>query len=243
MRAARTESSEGSSIEAPEQPGMLDRFVRNPALRLLLYYTALYSAMAAVRTYVPGFVEALDRERSRYVGSGGFGFQQPPTTMTTEQVLSSDYPMVVAMSMVIAMLCAVPVAWMYSWTSRRATYSRTFAQTLVVFPVAIATVVFLVKGSLALAFSLAGIVAAVRFRNQLSATRDAVFVFVAVGIGLAAGVQLILIAMITSAIFNFGMLLVHGLDFGAKPLRLEGFTLARRARRPSDDRAGDRGNG
>ena len=52
-----------------------------------------------------------------------------------------------------------------------------FAHTLLVMPVAITLVVFLVKGSLALAFSLAGIVAAVSFQTTLNDTMDIAYLF------------------------------------------------------------------
>lgn len=46
----------------------------------------------------------------------------------------------------------------------------------------------MVKNSVALAFSLAGAVAGVRFRSSLSDTADALYIFVAIGVGLAAGI-------------------------------------------------------
>ena len=56
-------------------------------------------------------------------------------------------------------------------------------QTLVILPIVAAGVVFMVKNSLALAFSLGGIVAAVSFRNTLRDTKDAVYIFLATGVG------------------------------------------------------------
>ena len=59
-----------------------------------------------------------------------------------------------------------------------------------------------VQSSLALAFSLAGIVAGVRFRSTLDDTRDAVYIFLAIGTASAAGAQALGIAFATSLIFN-----------------------------------------
>jgi polyphosphate kinase len=66
----------------------------------------------------------------------------------------------------------------------------------------VAGIVLIIRDSLALAFSLAGVVAAVRFRNTLKDTKDAVYIFLAVGIGLAAGVQALVVALILSILFN-----------------------------------------
>jgi hypothetical protein len=84
-------------------------------------------------------------------------------------------------------------------------------------------VVFLVKNRLALAFSLAGIVAAVSFRNRISDTRDAVFVLVVIGIGLAAGVQRMVVAYVTSLAFNVTTIFLTARDYGRKPAQLDGW--------------------
>ena len=62
--------------------------------------------------------------------------------------------------------------------------------------------VIIVQNSIALAFSLVGIVAAVRFRNNLKSPMDAVFVFAALAIGLAAGVSEIGVAGVASMVFS-----------------------------------------
>ena len=86
-------------------------------------------------------------------------------------------------------------------------------------------VVFLVKGSLALAFSLAGIVAAVRFRTSLSEPIDATFLFVAIGVGLAAGVQLLPVATVGSWCFVASVLAVWRSGLGIEPPALVGWQL------------------
>jgi hypothetical protein len=93
-------------------------------------------------------------------------------------------------------------------------------------PIAITLVVFLVKGSLALAFSLAGIVAAVRFRTSLDEPMDAVYMFIVIGTGLAAGVQLLAVAAIASMMFNAVALMVWRTNFGSQPAVLNGWRLA-----------------
>src|SRR5438270_731205 len=72
-----------------------------------------------------------------------------------------------------------------------------------------------VENSLALAFSLAGIVAAVRFRNNLKDSRDAVYIFAAVGIGFASGVGALAIAAFLSVFFCAMELLLWKLDLAA----------------------------
>jgi len=82
-------------------------------------------------------------------------------------------------------------------------------------------VVVLVKSSLALAFSLAGIVAAVRFRNTLEDSKDAVYIFVATAVGLAAAVAPP-VALAISLIYNTIILLLWYTDFGRTSAVFEG---------------------
>ena len=131
----------------------------------------------------------------------------------------------VSMSLLFSFLFALPVTWVYRWTRSGKKYSQAFAQTLLVVPIAIALVVFLVKDSVALAFSLAGIVAAVRFRTSLNEPMDATYMFIVIGIGLAAGIQYGSVAILASVAFNTVALGVWRMNWGAEPAVLSGFRL------------------
>jgi hypothetical protein len=113
-----------------------------------------------------------------------------------------------------ALLIMLPVAWTYILIKRDAGYEESVVHTLLILPVAVAGIVTIVQGSLALAFSLAGIVAAVRFRTTLDDTKDAVYVFLAIGVGLAAGVQALGVALALSVVFNAVNLVLWKLNFG-----------------------------
>jgi hypothetical protein len=123
--------------------------------------------------------------------------------------------------MIGAVLLALPVAWVYTLTRKKRGYDQSVVQTLILLPALVAGVVVLVKYSLALAFSLAGIVAAVRFRNTLDDSKDAVYIFLATAIGLSAGVQLPMAAVI-SLMFNIIMVGLWYTDFGKAGAALEG---------------------
>jgi len=67
---------------------------------------------------------------------------------------------------------------------------------MLILPGVVAAIVLVVQHSLALAFSLAGIVAGVQFRRALQDTFDALFILVAIGTGIAAGVKALEIATV-----------------------------------------------
>jgi hypothetical protein len=85
-------------------------------------------------------------------------------------------------------------------------------------PIVVAAIILIVRNSLALAFSLAGVVAAVRFRNTLRDTRDTVYIFLAIAIGFASGVQAITVGAVASVFFNLIMLFIWRYDFGRNAL-------------------------
>jgi uncharacterized membrane protein YhiD involved in acid resistance len=80
-------------------------------------------------------------------------------------------------------------------------------QTIVILPIAVVGITSIVQHNIALAFSLAGIAAGVRFRNALKDTSDALYIFAAIGIGLATGTGQITTAFLVSAFFNLANLL------------------------------------
>jgi len=125
------------------------------------------------------------------------------------------------MAMSIAFLFALPVAWIYILTRQKKGYSQSVVQAMLVLPLVIAGIVVLVKHSLPLAFSLGGIVAAVRFRTNLDDTKDAASIFCVTGIGLAAGYEPS-VAVVLSLGFNLLAVGLWATDFGSSPAALDG---------------------
>ena len=210
---------------------MLEKITNNIMFRLGIYYVATIAIIFGLFNIFPQIPYYLAQERSHQAraSSSELGAGTSPTVEGRveglEGLLDPATSIPVLMALVLSFALTLPVTWVYRWTHNKKKYVQTFAHTLLVLPIAIAAVVFLVKGSLALAFSLAGIVAAVRFRTTLNEPMDGVFVFIVAGIGLAAGVQLLNVAFISSVIFNGIAVAVWYTDFGARPAVLEGCKL------------------
>ena len=79
---------------------------------------------------------------------------------------------------------------------------------------AVTGIAMIVVNSLALAFSLAGVVAAVRFRFSLNQPSDAMYIFVAIGIGLGSGIGALGISGIISLMFVLATLVIWKLEYG-----------------------------
>jgi hypothetical protein len=137
---------------------------------------------------------------------------------TTSAVPRLDFAVRTAVAFISVLALMLPVSWVYMSIGKDRRHNQTVAQTLIVLPLVVAGVVLIVQNSLALAFSLAGVVAAVRFRTTLSDARETVFVFLAIAVGFAAGVQVLTVAMILSLLFNFTLLFIWRYDFGRSVL-------------------------
>jgi Domain of unknown function (DUF4956) len=108
-------------------------------------------------------------------------------------------------AMVGALLLMLPVAWAYVATRAHREYDRSVVTTIIVLPIAVAAILVIVQDSLAVAFSLAGIAGLVRFRNSLDDTRDAMYVIVAIAVGLGAGVGTLEASAALSGLFNLAI--------------------------------------
>ena len=202
----------------------------NIIIRLVLYYAALVGLMVAAWRYVPHTQliarESLDALFSAGAPTAGASRADAAPVPLDQTTLATT----VGLAMVSAVLLALPIAWVYIRTRAKRGYQQSVVQTLIILPVGVAGVVVLVKYSLALAFSLAGIVAAVRFRNTLDDSKDAVYVFLATAVGLAAAVDLP-VAMVISVLFNIVVLALWFSDFGRTPAHLDGVVAERKLQR------------
>ena len=201
----------------------------NVLVRLGVYYAACFAFFGGLFRLFPRILYYVTLERSRGGQSTSMDFDAGAAVPAGGDVeglarlVDPQTSIPVVMALVLSFVLTLPITWVYRWTRPRKRYNQAFAHTLLVVPIAIALVVFLVKGSLALAFSLAGIVAAVRFRTSLNEPMDAVYMFIVIGIGLAAGVQLLSTAIFASLIFTIIALGVWKTDFGAQPAIMSGW--------------------
>jgi Domain of unknown function (DUF4956) len=120
------------------------------------------------------------------------------------------------LQMIAAFLLVLPLAFVYVRTRTRIKFDHSLVQTVIVLPIVVTAILVVVRDSLALAFSLAGIVAAVRFRNTLKESGDAVYIFGAIGIGFASGIHAISVAAVLSVVFVVVELGLWKFDFSAE---------------------------
>lgn len=116
-----------------------------------------------------------------------------------------------------ALLTSLPVSWIYMGVRNDDEYDQSLINTILILPVVVTGIVIIVQNSLALAFSLGGIAGAVRFKNSLKSSGDALFILLSIGIGLSAGIGAVELALMLSASFNYCFLALWVTEYGERP--------------------------
>jgi len=106
------------------------------------------------------------------------------------------------------------IAWVYTATHSGLSYSRSFTQSLVLMTMLVSLVMFVIGNSIIAAFGLLGALAIIRFRNVLKDTRDTVFVFLSLVLGMACGTQRYLVAIVGSVVVLLAASYLHWTGFG-----------------------------
>ena len=185
-----------------------------PLSLITLYYAVwivgmsfLLSRYPFIRDYFPvgGIGDLADRNMSDF---------EPIYSNAQDTVLAENGPIRLVFACLGAAVMIVPVSWVYFITSRTKEVDQSFAQTIVLMPIVVTGIAMIVLNSLALAFSLAGIVAAVRFRFSLRNPAHAIYIFVAIGIGLGSGIGALGVSTVISMAFVYANLIIWKLEYG-----------------------------
>jgi len=102
----------------------------------------------------------------------------------------------VILSIFLAFLLGQILAWVYYFTHSSLSYSRSFVQSLVMVTVVVALIMTVIGNNVTRAFGLMGAMSIIRFRNVVKDTRDMLFIFCGLAVGMAAGTQSYTIAII-----------------------------------------------
>jgi hypothetical protein len=190
-------------------------------LAIVAYYVAAGVGIALAWRYSPALRELLAGTSLADLASGSSGVFTRPAPPDSATAIAPTAALEQGKSTLFvlagALATAIPVSLVYSLTRRRRGFQQSMVHILVLLPVAVAGMVVLIQNSLALAFSLAGIVAVLRFRNTLDDVKDGVYIFVGVSIGISAAMGALNIGLLTSVVFNACVLVLWWLDFARRP--------------------------
>lgn len=175
----------------------------SPLARLAAYYAVIGGAVWALVTWVPTIPELLEQFRLKSALAGkASDLANVATDNGFENFSQGQLALITFLSMLASLAFVVPVAYVYMVTKQRRGYDQSVVQTVIILPMVVAGTLILVQNSLSLAFALGAVLAAVRFRNTLKDTKDAVYIFLALAVGVAAGVFSPAVAAVSSVVFN-----------------------------------------
>ncbi len=205
-----------------------------PLIQLTAYYVILALGVAALVSIFPALQGYFPLGGAEQLESGVQDFLSGNVAPSVDwDPLEKSIRLVIAL--VGVLLLMEPVAWIYMGARRRKGREQSFVLSILLLPVVVAGIVLIVQNSLALAFSLAGIVAGVRFRLTLDDTLDAIYIFVAIGAGLAAGIEALEITLVITVLFNYLVLIFWELDYGEEVSVNRWFTREWMSNDPADD--------
>lgn len=202
-----------------QRPQWMAWFDQQQVIKLVAYYVILGAAIYGLHQVWPSlaiFSTESFRASISEINRSNILESSSPLLLTPAGVAETSLLM-----MLSAVLLMLPVAWVHILTRSRKGFSQSMVQTLIFLPLVVAGVLMLVQHSVALAFGLGGVVGAVSFRNRLEDPKDAIYIFVAIAVGLAAGVQVLSVAAAISIFFNLVVLYAWRFDFGRMPATLE----------------------
>ncbi len=202
------------------------------ARRLVIYFATFFGVTLTIAYFVPG--------SEKYLPIGGsdivFPWQRPEFA-TGRELLEPEHArmraqgiLLLSTYLVSTILLMLPISWVYMAQKARLGFQRNFVIMLFVLPICAAAAVMLIQDNLALAFGLAAMVAAVRFRVALADPLDGAFIFASIVVGLAAGIGYVGVAAVMSVFFCFTITLLWATDYGLSSVEEEKIELKRAKR-------------
>ena len=197
--------------------------------KLVIYHAILASTLVLLIMLFPGFTtqlpiggvtdlvenEEIMEAHAIDVPASGSDFEIVNTVIrATNELDRLGYARQLMLVLLGVWLLMLPVSWVHKGIHRVSAHDHSMDETMLILPGVVAAIVLVVQHSLALAFSLAGIVAGVQFRRALQDTFDALFILVAIGTGIAAGVKALEIAAVLTVFFSYATVYVYFLGDG-----------------------------
>ncbi|HNF98569.1 MAG TPA: DUF4956 domain-containing protein [Pseudomonadota bacterium] len=119
-------------------------------------------------------------------------------------------------ALLLAFALSMTISWVYVATYSGLSYMRSFANTLAIAGVVSALVMLAIGDDVARGIGLVGALTVIRFRSTLKDTRDLMFAFVALSVGVACGVLAFAVAMLGTAVFCAAMAYLSFSAFGTR---------------------------
>ncbi len=113
----------------------------------------------------------------------------------------------IVVSILVALVLGVVLLFIHKLTTDEFTYEKEFGVVLLFVPAVVALLISITGTNIARAFSIAGVLAIIRYRSEIMTPRDLAFIFFSVATGFAAGVKAYVIAVVFVIIGGIAMII------------------------------------
>lgn len=120
----------------------------------------------------------------------------------------------IVLTMVIPFILSYPITFVYRYTQKHNNYSTSFVHAIFLFSTLSAIITLLIGSNIARAFGLVGALSIIRFRNALKDPIDAVYIFWALAVGMAAGTGFYFAAVLLVLFCCAMILFLHFTGYG-----------------------------
>jgi uncharacterized membrane protein YhiD involved in acid resistance len=121
-------------------------------------------------------------------------------------------------ALLLSLALSMILSWVYVATYHGLSYVRSFANTIAIAGVVSSIVMLAIGDDVARGIGLVGALTVIRFRTTLKDTRDLMFAFVALAVGVACGVLAFAVAVLGTVVFCFGVTYLSFSSFGSRRL-------------------------
>ncbi len=132
----------------------------------------------------------------------------------TSMALTSEDIFNIIFSLIVSIIIGLVISQTYKLTHRGVNYESTFMTSLVMLAPIVAVVMFFIQGNLVLSLGLVGSLSIIRFRTPIKDTRDMVYLFWVIAVGLGAGTYHWGIVIISSLAILALIIILYFLNYG-----------------------------
>ncbi len=117
-------------------------------------------------------------------------------------------------SLVLAVVIAVIISQIYKHTHRGMNFELVFMTTLVLLAPIVSVVMMFIRGDLVLSLGLIGSLSIIRFRTPIKDTRDMVYLFWVIAVGLGCGTYNWIVVIISTIFITLVMFILYFIRYG-----------------------------
>ena len=121
----------------------------------------------------------------------------------------------VIFTMLLAIVIALIISQVYKHTHRGMNFELSFMSTLVLLAPIVAVVMLFIRGDLVLSLGLIGSLSIIRFRTPIKDTRDMVFLFWTIAVGLGCGTYNWAVVIVSTIVISIVIIALYFIKYGS----------------------------